>query len=152
MMNYARNCSSLTKLILLLILAVSSYGFTNLSAASYGQNKKYTSCRNRYLFATTENNNNNNNKNPVSGFFDMFANFDDVIDDFFYKRMGKGEVFYGKRKYKPSGEVEGNYNGFGLSDKGKIDFVRDVKAERDEERTFRAELAKIQREREQRNN
>ena len=92
-----------------------------------------------------------NNNNPLSSVFDMFANFDDVVDDFFYKRMGKGEIFYGKRKYKPSGDVEGKYNGFGLSDKGKIDFVREVKAEMDEERAFRAELAKIQREREQRN-
>ena len=45
----------------------------------------------------------------------MLSNLDDVVDDFYYKRMGKGEVFYGKRKYKPSGAVKGKYSGFGLS-------------------------------------
>lgn len=89
-----------------------------------------------------------NDKNPIASFFDMFANFDDVVDDFFYKRMGKGEIFYGKRKYKPSGDVEGKYNGFGLSDKGKIDYVREMKEEYEAERAWRAELAKIQKERE----
>ena len=89
-----------------------------------------------------------NESNPIASFFDMFSNFDDVVDDFFYKRMGKGEIFYGKRKYKPSGDVEGNYNGFGLSDKGKIDYVREMKEEYEAERAWRAELAKIQKERE----
>ena len=44
---------------------------------------------------------------------------------------GNGEVFYGKRKYKPSGKpnTEGKYNGMGLSDKGRIDVVREVKAQ-----------------------
>ena len=51
----------------------------------------------------------------ISETFDMLSNLDDVVDDFYYKRMGKGEVFYGKRKYKPSGAVKGKYSGFGLS-------------------------------------
>jgi hypothetical protein len=62
--------------------------------------------------------------NPLQGIADMFSNMDDVIDDFFYKRMGNGEVFYGKRKYNPSGKVEGEYSGFGLTDKGRIDVTR----------------------------
>jgi hypothetical protein len=63
-------------------------------------------------------------RNPLQEVFDMVSNLDDVIDDFFYKRMGNGETFYGKRKYKPSGNVEGQYNGFGLTDKGRIDVTR----------------------------
>ena len=45
---------------------------------------------------------------------------------------GNGEVFYGKRKYKPSGRpnTEGYYNGMGISDKSKIDFARERKEER----------------------
>ena len=58
---------------------------------------------------------------------DMINNFDAMVDDFFYKRMGNGEVFYGKRKYKPSGRVEGKYNGMGLTDKLKIDVSRERK-------------------------
>lgn len=65
--------------------------------------------------------------NPFRELGDMFSNFDDVIDDFFYKRMGNGEVFYGKRKFKPSGKVEGSYNGMGLTDKLKIDMSRERK-------------------------
>ena len=48
--------------------------------------------------------------------------------------MGNGEVFYGKRKYKPSGKVENSYSGYGLSDKGKIDAVREYKRMREEEK------------------
>lgn len=70
---------------------------------------------------------------------DMFSNLDDVIDDFYNKRMGKGEIFYGKRKYKPSGEVDGTYNGFGLSDKQRIDETREMKE-------FYLELKKIRQE------
>lgn len=57
---------------------------------------------------SAENGNDNNvkGKGLISDFFDMFKNLDDVAEDFFYKRMGKGEIFYGKRKYKPSGDVE----------------------------------------------
>lgn len=58
---------------------------------------------------------------------DMFASFDDVMDDFFNKRMGNGEIFYGKRKFKPSGAVKGDYNGFGLTDKARIDQTREYK-------------------------
>jgi len=53
-----------------------------------------------------------------------------------FKRMGSGEVFYGKRKYKPSGRpnTEGKYNGMGLSDKLRIDITRQVKEEIQEKR------------------
>lgn len=62
---------------------------------------------------------------------DMMENLDDIIDDFMAKRMGNGEVFYGKRKYKPSNRpnTQGEYNGMGLSDKTKIEVVRDFKEE-----------------------
>jgi hypothetical protein len=79
--------------------------------------------------------------NPLQGIADMFSNIDDVIDDFFYKRMGNGEVFYGKRKYKPSGKVEGEYNGFGLTDKGRIDVTRARKEAFLEEKRRREEEA-----------
>ena len=80
--------------------------------------------------------------NPFKEIGDMFASFDDVIDDFFYKRMGNGEVFYGKRKYKPSGNVDGEYNGMGLTDKLKIDISRERKELFLEEKRRREEEAK----------
>ena len=66
-------------------------------------------------------------KNPIAGLFDMFHNFDAVIDDFMDKKMGNGEVFYGKRKYNPSGEFEGDYEGFGLTDFRKIEGAKEMK-------------------------
>ncbi len=83
-------------------------------------------------------------------FFDIFKNLDDVAEDFFYKRMGKGEIFYGKRKYKPSGDVEGEYNGFGLSDKLKIDMTREYKEAWLEEKRMRDEIKMIKEEKERR--
>mmetsp|Transcript_29437 Transcript_29437/g.62491 ORF Transcript_29437/g.62491 Transcript_29437/m.62491 type:complete len:148 (-) Transcript_29437:202-645(-) len=65
--------------------------------------------------------------NPITGLVDMFSNLDDVIDDFFNKRMGNGEVFYGKRKYKPSGKVSTEYNGGGLTDWRKIEAAREFR-------------------------
>jgi hypothetical protein len=69
--------------------------------------------------------------NPFKEFGDMLSSMDDVIEDFMFKRMGNGEVFYGKRKYKPSGRpnTEGKYNGMGMSDKLKIDITLEVKEE-----------------------
>merc|ERR1712129_179433 len=87
---------------------------------------------------------------PFQGIADMFSNFDDVVDDFFYKRMGKGEIFYGKRKFNPSGEVEGDYNGFGLSDKMKIDMTRARKEEWLEEKKMRLEMEELRTTRERR--
>jgi hypothetical protein len=98
------------------------------------------------------NNDENNSKKsgPFQELIDIFSNFDDVVDDFFYKRMGQGEVFYGKRKYKPSGKVEGDYNGFGLSDKMKIDMTREYKEEWLEEKRMRDEIRMLKEERENR--
>lgn len=85
--------------------------------------------------------------NPFKEFGDMLSSMDDVIDDFLFKRMGNGEVFYGKRKFKPSGRpnTEGKYNGMGMSDKTKIDITREIKEERMERKR------QAQKEREQRN-
>ena len=73
----------------------------------------------------------NNNKqltiqNPFKEVGDMFANMDEVIDDFMGKRMGQGEIFYGKRKYKPSGRqnTSGRYEGMGHSDFTRIKVAR----------------------------
>lgn len=101
------------------------------------------------------NNNDGNPQNqqqgPFKDLFDIFSNFDDVIDDFFYKRMGQGEIFYGKRKFRPSGKVEGDYNGFGLSDKTKIDITRAYKEEWLEEKKMRDEIRMLREERDNRN-
>jgi hypothetical protein len=70
------------------------------------------------------------------------ATLDDTIEDFFYKRMGNGEIFYGKRKVNPSGRVEGGYNGFGLSDKQRIEDFSVVKMERLERKRLREEQTK----------
>lgn len=69
------------------------------------------------------------NWNPLKDAADMFSNFDDVVDDFMNKRMGNGEVFYGKRKFRPSNRpnTDGRYNGMGLSDKTKIDVTREYR-------------------------
>lgn len=69
----------------------------------------------------------------------MMSNFDDVIDDFLNKRMGNGEIFYGQRKYKPSGRenTTGRYTGMGMSDKVKIDIAREYKEEQMEMRRLR---------------
>jgi hypothetical protein len=66
---------------------------------------------------------------------DFFENFDYVMDDFMNKRMGNGELFYGKRKYKPSGKISGQYSGFGLSDKGRIEGVQFYKEQWMQNRT-----------------
>jgi hypothetical protein len=41
--------------------------------------------------------------------------------------MGNGEVFYGKRKYKPSGKVDAEYNGGGFSDWRKMEAAREFR-------------------------
>jgi hypothetical protein len=71
-------------------------------------------------------------KNPLAEFSDMVTRFDDVVDDFMGKKMGNGELFYGKRKYKPSNRpnTEGKYNGMGLTDSLNIEIARALKAER----------------------
>ena len=81
----------------------------------------------------------NNSWNPFRELSDMMSNFDDVIDDFVNKRMGNGEIFYGQRKYKPSGRenTTGQYTGMGMSDKARIDMARQYKEERLEMRRLR---------------
>jgi hypothetical protein len=43
------------------------------------------------------------------------------------EKMGNGEVFYGKRKYKPSGKVSSEYNGGGFTDFRKIEAAREFR-------------------------
>ena len=69
----------------------------------------------------------------------MMNNFDAVVDDFVFKRMGNGEQFYGKRKYSPSGNVEGDYNGMGQSDLIRIEIARVRKEEMELRRLRRLE-------------
>lgn len=71
----------------------------------------------------------------------MMGNFDAVVDDFVYKRMGNGEQFYGKRKYNPSGNIDGDYNGMGQSDLIQIEIARVRKEEMELRRQRRLEAA-----------
>jgi hypothetical protein len=68
-------------------------------------------------------------KNLLEDLKGMLANLDDVVDDFVYKRMGAGEQWYGKRKYDPSGNFDGEYNGMGRSDHFRIEIARIQKEE-----------------------
>lgn len=79
----------------------------------------------------------------MNAFSELLSTMDDMIDDFFYKRMGNGEIFYGKRKVKPSGRVEGEYNGFGLSDKQRIEDSRLIKLARSEQKRLREQQERM---------
>eukprot|EP00553_Chaetoceros_curvisetus_P005019 CAMPEP_0204635424 /NCGR_PEP_ID=MMETSP0717-20131115/31478_1 /ASSEMBLY_ACC=CAM_ASM_000666 /TAXON_ID=230516 /ORGANISM="Chaetoceros curvisetus" /LENGTH=138 /DNA_ID=CAMNT_0051654165 /DNA_START=64 /DNA_END=480 /DNA_ORIENTATION=+ len=133
------------KIFLMLACLTVSYAFspTNIPLN--------TSCRRREIVTVNAEGNNGQKEGPLAGVFDFFSNLDAVADDFFYKRMGKGEIFYGKRKYKPSGDVDGDYNGFGLSDKQKIDMTREYKEQWLEEKKMRDEIRMLKEEREKRN-
>jgi hypothetical protein len=110
------------KVLLLLCMIMSGASFLAGPSAS---------CR-RVTAIGSKKNQQGGSWNPFQDMSDMMANVDDVIDDFLNKRMGNGEVFYGQRKYKPSGKenTEGNYNGMGMSDAAKIDMAREDKEER----------------------
>jgi hypothetical protein len=41
---------------------------------------------------SSQNDSEEKSRNPFGGLADFFSNLDDVADDFFYKRMGKGYV------------------------------------------------------------
>ena len=45
-------------------------------------------------------------------------------------KVGNGEIFYGKRKYNPSGKVDADYNGGGFSDWRKMEAAREFREER----------------------
>lgn len=100
-----------------------------------------TATRPRFLVGTMLSQSNDDSGstefNPMKTWSNMMSTIDDMIDDFFYKRMGNGEIFYGKRKVNPSGKVEGAYNGFGLSDKQRIEDSRLVKLARIEQKRLK---------------
>jgi hypothetical protein len=79
------------------------------------------------------------NKNFLDDLKDVMKNFDDVVDDFVMKRMGAGEQWYGKRKYNPSGRVDGEYNGMGRSSHYSIEIARVQKEVLEERRQKRLE-------------
>ena len=110
-------------------MKMNTYYFLNILLFLLHDAQSFVVSKRTRLSTTTSLNESSENGNPVKGVFDMFRNMDAVMDDFFNKRMGNGEIFYGKRKYNPSGQVEGDYNGFGLSDKTKIDVTREYKEE-----------------------
>lgn len=82
--------------------------------------------------------------NPLANLSDMFGNVDDAIDDFMGKRMGNGELFYGRRKNNPSGRLnmEGDYNGMGYSDPLRIERARQRKEEILAKKRLREESSK----------
>jgi hypothetical protein len=92
-----------------------------------------------------------NNEDKPKNFFDdlkgMFDNFDDVVDDFLFKRMGAGEQWYGKRKNSPSGKFDGNYTGM-----GKTDFMRIEIAQVQKEEMEKRKQRRLAAEEEKRNN
>jgi hypothetical protein len=124
------------RLAIALLAAMFMYGEGFLVSYIGSSRRKQTS-----PLALTGNDNSNSNNSwlpsPFQGITDILKNMDDVIDDFMCKRMGNGEVFYGKRKYNPSGKVDGVYNGMGMSDKTKIDITREYKEMVMEERRRR---------------
>jgi len=63
----------------------------------------------------------------------------DILSSITSKQMGNGEVFYGKRKYKPSGRVDSDYNGGGFSDWRKMEAAREFREERAMMRALRGE-------------
>eukprot|EP00551_Chaetoceros_affinis_P013992 CAMPEP_0203696764 /NCGR_PEP_ID=MMETSP0091-20130426/7889_1 /ASSEMBLY_ACC=CAM_ASM_001089 /TAXON_ID=426623 /ORGANISM="Chaetoceros affinis, Strain CCMP159" /LENGTH=158 /DNA_ID=CAMNT_0050568599 /DNA_START=83 /DNA_END=559 /DNA_ORIENTATION=- len=141
--------------ILLLLLStylrpIEGFSASRQSAVSFTGESRVKKTKIVYAKDKDETEKGEESKGIIGGFFDMFANLDDVAEDFFYKRMGKGEIFYGKRKYKPSGDVEGEYNGFGLSDKLKIDMTREYKEAWLEEKRMRDEIRMIREEKERR--
>jgi|Transcript_18032 hypothetical protein len=145
----------MTKLLATFILLSALF----LDASGFGtQKNSLCSSPMGASFFALENGDNNDDvsNNPLSkipilgGIVDVFSNMDDVVDDFFNKRMGNGEIFYGKRKFKPSGTVEGDYNGMGLTDKLKIDITRDRKEEWLEEKKMREEIEELRRAKERR--
>ena len=133
------------------LLPLTSHAFGNIKTNQFNQELSGSTS----LFMTSKNVNEDNDNsllgnilNPLNAVADMFQNMDDVVDDFFNKRMGNGEIFYGKRKYKPSGTVEGDYNGFGLSDFQKIEMTKERKNEWLEEQRWRKEMAELREEKE----
>jgi hypothetical protein len=93
------------------------------------------------LSMSKNNNNNGGEKEEKGSFLDglkgIFSNFDNVVDDFVYKRMGAGEQWYGKRKSNPSGNFDGDYNGMGQSDQLRIEIARVQKEEMEKRRQRR---------------
>jgi hypothetical protein len=116
--------SVIAVLSVILVIVDNIKGFKNAIPAG-GRERPRTTRRNN-------DNNFNDDTKPKTFFEDlkgMFRNFDDVVDDFVYKRMGAGEQWYGKRKYNPSGRVDGDYNGMGRSDYFRIEIARVQKEE-----------------------
>ncbi len=118
----------------LAVLATSAAAFVAPSSLAQGNNKS-TQLMERKWDAEEDRTQQGqqqqfNFPNPLTELADMWQNFDDIVDDFFNKRMGNGEVFYGQRKYKPSGKVTTDYNGYGFSDFRKIEAAREFREER----------------------
>lgn len=82
------------------------------------------------LFGSNKNSEEMDDEPNKKGFMsDFMGGFDAIVDDFLFKRMGNGEQFYGERKFNPSGNIEGDYNGMGQSDLMRIEIARVRKEE-----------------------
>jgi hypothetical protein len=122
--------SSIT--LLVAILVATSSGF--FVPAKPGLNARCTTS-----VCDKENDESSKPKNFLDDVKGMFRNFDDVVDDFVMKRMGAGEQWYGKRKYNPSGRIDGDYNGMGRSSHYSIEIARVQKEVLEERRQKRLE-------------
>ena len=121
-------------------LVGSSVGFSTVQQqnGARGQDNHHVS-GGRILYMAKDENQEPKKKGFFGDLLGMFENFDDVVDDFVYKRMGAGEQWYGKRKYNPSGKFDGDYNGMGRSDQFRIELARVQKEEMEKRRQRRLE-------------
>jgi len=70
---------------------------------------------------------------PPSFLEKLKTSFDAELDDFMFKRMGNGEQFYGRRETRGKEDKTARgqqYNGYGLTDKTKIEAKREAVEER----------------------
>lgn len=129
-------------LIFLMVSVIPVSGFIPTLSQRYGMMERGMMERGMPHYANNGPNDKSSTKQS-KGFLDdlkgMLANFDDIVDDFVMKRMGAGEQWYGKRKYNPSGRVDGDYNGMGRSSHYAIEIARVQKEVLEERRQRRLE-------------
>ena len=121
-------------------VGVMACAVVSTKAFSIPQASSKASCTTTSIaLANNDNDGGNKPKNVFQDLMGMFKNLDDVVDDFVYKRMGAGEQWYGKRKYDPSGNFEGNYEGAGQTDITRIEIARVQKEEMEKRKQRRLE-------------
>jgi len=127
-------------LLIALMMVTSSSGFY---VPTQNSGSSTSNMRDSTVLSANRNGNDDDKSDKPKNFLDdlkgMFQNMDDVVDDFVMKRMGAGEQWYGKRKYNPSGRIDGDYNGMGRSSHYSIEIARVQKEVLEERRQKRLE-------------